>query len=314
MDAAARLKWATVDALVAAKRRLPRSVTQPSGDRLGYLLVLPGVVLVGFLFVGLFLLAQYSVLTYDPYEFIRFEYTLANWREFFSEPTYLSVFARTFGLSVVVTGLAIAFAYPYAYLTVRTSSPRLRKLLLVGVFVPFFTGVVVRAYGWLIVFGKNGFLNFLLSLVGLPTVNVVGTEVAVVVGLVQIMIPYAILMIAPSLRAIDPSLERAAANLGANRLRTFRHVVFPLSLPGVTAAAVVVFTLSMAAFAVPAFLGAGLVDLMANFIYSALFSGSNYPLASVLSLFLVVATSLIVFAVFRVFGTGTIGFEGDADA
>ncbi|MFB6170551.1 MAG: ABC transporter permease [Haloarculaceae archaeon] len=309
-DALTRARWRVVDALVAAKRRLPTAWYRSPGDRFGHALVSPGMGLVSLLAVGLVLLAYYSVLTYDPYEVLIYEFSLASWTEFLTEPAYLRIFVRTFLMSAFVTVLAVALGFPYAYLTIRTDSALARKVLLAGVLVPFFTGVIVRAYGWLIVFGKHGFLNYVLSLVGLGPVQVVGTPIAVAVGLTQIMIPYSVLMIAPSIEAIDRSVEQAAKNLGAGPVATFRYVVLPLAKPGLTAAAVVTFTISMAAFSVPDFLGAGLFDFVANFVYSTLFNASNYPLASVMSLVLVTVTSLIVLVVFRYVGAGTMSLEG----
>jgi len=179
--------------------------------------------------------------------------------------------------------------------------------------VPFFTGTIVRAYGWLIILGKRGLLNSVATALGLGRFDVFGTELAVVIGLFQLMLPFAILMLVPAIQAIDRSLERAALSLGANRVRTFRHVVVPLAKPGITAASIVVFTISMANFAIPWFLGAGTVDFMANFIHDIMLRSSNYPLAAALSVTLVLATSTIVMAVFYFLGAGTMGLTVQED-
>lgn len=301
--------WQFVDLLVWIKKRLPKRVYQSATNRIGYLLLVPGILLVGFLFVGMFVLGWYSLLRHDPLEFIIYEYTLENWLEFLQTPAFHQILLRTFSLSALVTILSVALALPYAYVTVRTRSPLHRKLLLVGIFIPFFTGIIIRAYGWLIILGKSGFVNFFVrSIFGEP-VQIIGTRVAVILGLLQIMIPYAVLMIIPAVEAIDRSLERSAKSLGADRYQTARHVIIPLASPGITSATVVVFTLSVAVFAIPEFLGAGTVDFVANFVYTLLFSVANFPLGATLTVALVVISSTFVLVIFYYYNPGSMRFD-----
>ncbi|MEF8780603.1 MAG: ABC transporter permease [Haloferacaceae archaeon] len=304
---ALRLKWWAMDRAIAIKQRLPRELYQDPPEWVGYLLLLPGLALVSLLFVGMVLLTGYSVLTFDPFEFIVYEVTAENWRQVLSTPGYREIFVRTIGLSTLVTVLAVALALPYAYLTVRVRSAIVRKGLLVGLFVPFFTGVIVRAYGWLIVLGRNGLVNSVLGAAGVEPVRLLSTRFAVVVGLLQIMTPLAIIMIAPAVQNVDRSLELAASNLGANRATTFRRIVIPLAAPGIAGATIVVFTISAATFAIPDLLGGGQVDFMANLIYRSLFDSGNYPLAAALSVALVIAASTVVLVIFRTLGAGTFG-------
>ncbi|MDJ1434219.1 ABC transporter permease [Halostagnicola sp. A-GB9-2] len=301
------LKWRVMDRLIAAKETLPREWYQSQPNWLGYVLIVPGVLLVSFLFVGLLLLAGYSVLTFDPIEFIVYEFTLENWRNFLTTEAYYRIFARTVGMATLITVLAVAMALPYAYLTVRTENAVLRKLLLVCLFVPFFTGVIVRAYGWMIILGQNGLVNTGLGVFGIGPIRLIGTEHGVIIGLLQIMIPFAIIMIAPAIQNIDRSLELAASSLGSNRLETFWYVVLPLAAPGIAGATIVVFTLTSATYAIPALVGGGRVDFISNVIYRALFNMANYPLAATFSISLVVVSSIIVLGIFRSIGTGTLG-------
>jgi len=298
-----------MDTAIGAKKRLPTWLYRSPPDQFGYLLLVPGILLVGFLFVGMLYLARYSVLTFDPVDFVTNSLTLANWHELLTEPAYYGIFFRTVWMAALITVLSVAFAFPYAYLTIRVNSSIVRKLLLVSVFVPFFTGIIVRTYGWLIILGQNGLVNNTLGVFGLGPIRFIGTPLAVMIGLLQIMIPYSIVMLAPAIQTIDESLEKAAMNLGANRIATFRHVILPLALPGIAGASIVVFTITSATFAIPGILGGGQVDLMANLIFKTLFSQANYPLAAVFSLSLVFVTSMIVFVIFTRVGTGTLGIE-----
>ncbi|MFW6003547.1 MAG: ABC transporter permease [Halanaeroarchaeum sp.] len=303
-------RWALADRAIALKERLPRHVYQDPPPWMGYLLLAPAVALVGVLFVGLLLLGAYSVLTFDAIEYVVYELTAANWQGVLTTGAYHQIFLRTFVLATIVTVVSVALGLPYAYLTIRTRSPLVRKVLLVSIFVPFFTGVIVRAYGWLIVLGRNGVVNAALGLFGVGPVRFLATDFAVLVGLLQIMLPYAIIMIAPAVQDIDRSLELAASNLGADRIQTFRHVVVPLAMPGIAGASVVVFTITAATFAIPDLIGGGRVDFVANLVYRTMFNSSNLPRAAAVSILLVAVASAVVFSIFRTVGVGTIGFQG----
>jgi putative spermidine/putrescine transport system permease protein len=307
-DLRLRLKWLVVDALIGVKARLPVDAADVS-DRFGYVLILPGVLLVSFLAVGMGLLSWYSFLTYDSIEILVYQYTLANWERLLDTAAFHSVFARTILYSALVTVFCVALAIPYAYLVVRTDRRLFRYVLLFGLFVPFFTGIIIRAYGWIIVLGRNGLLNWLFEAAGIGTVGILGTPVALVVGLVQYLLPFAVLMLTPAMASIDPDLERAAKNCGASQWQTFRHVVLPLSRPGITAASIVSFTICMANYSIPDLLGGGTLSFVANFIYNQVFGTLNYPFAAVLSLSLVAVASLFVLVVFKIYGTGTLGVE-----
>ena len=303
-----RLGWTVMDALIAVKERLPVERATKS-NRFGYLLILPGVLLVSFLAVGMVLLTYYSFLTFDTVEIFIHELTLENWERLLDTEAFHNVVVRTILFSTVVTVLCVALAIPYAYLVVRTDRPLFRYFLLFGLFVPFFTGVIIRAYGWLIILGKNGMVNWLLGLVGYGPVSILGTATAVILGLVQLLLPFAVLMLTPALAAIDSDLERAAKNCGANQWETFRHIILPLARPGITAATIVVFTISMANYSIPDLLGGGRLAFVANFIYNKVFNQLNYPFAAVLSLVLVSVASVFVMVVFKIYGTGTLGVE-----
>jgi putative spermidine/putrescine transport system permease protein len=312
-DALVTVRRALVDAAIALKERLPRRLYQHPPNWVGYVLLVPAIALVGLLFVGLLLLGYYSLLTFDPVEILVYEFTVENWQEVLTTGGYHTIFVRTLALTTLVTVLSVALALPYAYLTIRVRSPVVRKVLLVSIFVPFFTGVIVRAYGWLIILGREGVVNAVLGIFGPGPVRFIASEPAVLVGLLQIMLPFAIIMIAPAIQDIDRSLELAASNLGANRIQTFRHVVLPLAAPGIAGATIVVFTITAATFAIPDIIGGGRVDFVANLVFRTIFNSGNYPLAAALSIALVTIASLVVLAIFRTVGSGTLGNTGERD-
>ncbi|TIS96640.1 ABC transporter permease [Mesorhizobium sp.] len=298
------LKWRIMDALegVAAAiwpARFKRATP--------YLMLLPAVLLVGLLVLGLIQIADASLRTLDTTTFqFSDDYSIANFRRALTEPLFLVVAQRSLIAALIVTAVTLIFAFPYAYLMVRTRSPRLRKFLLIALFLPFFIGQVVRAYGWLIILGNQGMVNEALGLVGVAPMRLIYNYPAVLFGLVQYMLPFAVLMLAPALTAIPEELEAAAGSLGANWVRIFIHVVLPLARPGFIGAGVVVLTLSLTDFAVPAILGGGSQDFIANAIYDQFFRTSDQGLGATLALMLVALGSILVGLVFALFGAGTL--------
>ncbi|MFB2552802.1 ABC transporter permease [Ensifer soli] len=301
--------WRVMDGLEALAARL----WPARFDRgLPLLMLLPALLLVGVLVLGLIQIGDTSLRTLDTSTFLMSEdYTLANYRRALTETFFATVAGRSLIGSVIVTVVTLIFAFPYAYLMVRTPSSALRKFLLVALFLPFFIGQVVRAYGWLIILGNQGMVNEALGLVGVSPMRLLYNYPAVLFGLVQYMLPFAVLMLAPALTAIPAELESAASSLGASWTRTFRHIVLPLARPGLVGAGLVVVTLSLTDFAIPAILGGGSQDFIANAIYDQFFRTSDQGLGATLSLLLVAVGSLLVGVVFLLFGAGTLAMTGD---
>lgn len=269
----------------------------------GYALLLPGVLVIGVLFVGLLFLADASFHLLDLSTFRLGEaYSLGNYQKIFSQPLFITVFIRSFWAATLVTLITLALAFPYAYLMVRTASPIWRKFLLFSLFLPFFLGQVVKAYGWLVLLGKEGMVNTLLVNLGLGPANMLYHFPAVVFGLVQYMLPFAVLMIAPAIVAIPKEIEQVSASLGAHWIATFRYLILPLARPGMLGAAVVVFTITLTDYAMPAIMGGGRSEFVANLIYTAFFNMSDAGLGSALSMVLILVGSLCFALLVFVFG------------
>ena len=298
------LTWRIMDALEGLATAVwPKRMARATP----YLMLAPAVLLVGLLVLGLAQMADASLRTLDTTTFLFSEdYSLANYRRAATEPLFAAVAWRSLLAAVIVTVVTLIFAFPYAYLMVRTRSSALRKILLIALFLPFFIGQVVRAYGWLIILGNQGMVNEALGLVGIPPMRLIYNYPAVLFGLVQYMLPFAVLMLAPALMAIPEELEAAAGSLGANWMRSFCYVVLPLCRPGFIGAGVVVMTLSLTDFAVPAILGGGSQDFIANAIYDQFFRTSDQGLGATLALMLVALGSIVVGLVFALFGAGTL--------
>jgi len=304
-----RLKWLLLDKLEALADRL-----WPDRWRgaTGWLFIAPALLLVGLLLIGLGYMLEYSLHELDLSTYrLRDEYSLGNYAFLIEKPVYLRILLRTLLAAVLVTAITLVLAFPYAYVMVRTPSSVLRKFLLVALFLPFFIGQVVRAYGWLIILGKQGLINGVLVKLGFPTMDLIYNYGAVVFGLVQYMLPFAVLLIVPAITAIGEDIELAAESLGADWLKAFRYVVLPMARPGLVGAGIVVFTLTLTDFAMPEILGGGTTDFIASAIYDSFFQLSNAGLGAALSIVLVTIGSVLVALVFRVTGAGTLSIRDE---
>lgn len=303
------LKWRAMDAL---ERGLDLVWPRRLGHLSGWAMLLPAFLLVGILVLGLFEIADASLRTLDRSTFRLSEtYSLENFGKIADRTTYWRLTWRSLtgaGLAVVFT---LALAIPYSYMLVRVSSAFIRKVLLVLLFLPFFIGQVVRAYGILILLGTSGAVNDLLGFFGIGPYRFLFNFYAVVFGLVQYMLPFAVLLLAPAFTAIPRETETAASSLGANWLESFWYVTLPMAKPGLIGAAIVVGTLSLTDFAMPAILGGGGQDFIANAIYDQIFSTSDLGLGAALTLLLVALGSVIAGGFIAIFGTGTLGMGED---
>lgn len=298
------LSWHVLDAFEAGAGAVWPRAFAPG---LPYLMLLPAVLLVGLLVFGLVDILDLSFRTLDTSTFLPSEdWSLANYARAFSEPLFFTVALRSLGGALLVTAATLILAFPYAYLMVRTPSKGLRKFLLIALFLPFFIGQVVRAYGWLIILGNQGLANEFLGLFGIGPIRLLFNYWAVLFGLVQYMLPFAVLMLAPALTAIPEEIEAAAGSLGASWVRVFSEVVIPMARPGFIGAGLVVLTLSLTDFAIPAILGGGGQDFIANAIYDQFFRTSDQGMGATLTVLLVMVGSALVGAVFALFGAGTL--------
>jgi len=220
--------------------------------------------------------------------------TLANYRKFFTDSFYLVGYWRTIQLAGAVAILVTLMGYPIAYLLARTES-RLKGLLFALVLAPEISGVVLRTYGWLVILEDQGLINTLLMNLGLieQPLRLAQSFTGVTVGLTHVLLPFGILAIYSVLQTVNPALERAAQNLGANRTQTFFRVLLPLSLPGIIGSFFLAFTIAASAYATPAILGGARFHVLATMIYRQLLYLLNWPLAAVMGMVLLISVVII---------------------
>ena len=231
--------------------------------------------------------------------------TLDNYTRFLGDPFYLGILWRTFRLGVLVTLLTLALGYPVA-LHLNRVPVRRRASLTLLILAPLLVSVVVRSFGWLVILGPNGLVNSALRGLGLvdEPLRLLYTETAIALGLTHVFLSFMVLSVATALGRIDPALIRAAQTLGATPAQTFRRVVFPLSLPGVAAGSLIVFTLSTSAFITPALLGGPRVKVMSSLAYQQTLLLSDWPYGSAIALVLLALTTVSVTLSLRLLESG----------
>lgn len=222
--------------------------------------------------------------------------TLANYARFLADLFYLRYLWATLVLGLVVTLLATLIGYPVAYGLVR-SRHRWKTPLRLLVVAPLLVSVVIRTYGWIILLANNGAVNnglLALHLIQEP-IKFMFNYLGVTVGLVHFALPVAILSLVGVLESIDRSLEDAARGLGASATQTFLRITLPLSLPGIAAGSMLVFSLTVAAFVQPALMGGPSVTVLSTLIYEQMAVTLDWGFgAAVAAILLVVSTGLFL--------------------
>jgi|SRR5579859_2553745 len=222
---------------------------------------------------------------------------------------YVTIMWRSLVLAFQTTLLVIVVGYPLAYFVARAPARR-RNLLLFLILVPLWTNFVIRVYAWIMILRTQGVLNGLigaiLGLVHIPftPLSMLYTPGAVLVGMVYEFLPFMILPMFTSLEKIDNSLFEAAADLGANNLRTFLRVTLPLSAPGVVAGTILVFIPVMGTFIVSDILGGSQVILVGNLIQRQFLDARDWAFGSAASIVLMVLTLIVTVIYARRFGFG----------
>lgn len=231
------------------------------------------------------------------------ELSLEHYRRLASQASYARIFRTTFEVSLITTGLCIILGYPLAYLLAQMPR-RLAAICMMAVLLPFWTSVLVRTYAWLALLQRQGVINSWGMEAGLwseplPLVNnLSGT----LIGMTHVMLPYLILPLYGSMKAINSDYLKAAANLGASPIHAFCTVYLPMSLPGLVAGSTIVFILCLGFYVTPALLGGGKVILVSMRIATDIEMFFNWGAASALGVVLLVLTVALLYLASRIAG------------
>jgi putative spermidine/putrescine transport system permease protein len=225
------------------------------------------------------------------------DFTLRHYARAFAIPEYLRVFWISFEIAGISTLVGLLLGYPLAYYISR-SSPSARSIAIGIVLLPFWTNILVRCYAWMLILQTKGLLNLALvdwlELIPRP-VPMVYNLTGVIVGMVHYLLPPTVLILDSVMRTIDRRLLAAAESLGAKPFQVFWRIFFPLSIPGVRAAALLIFIMGLGFFVTPALLG-GRTDITVAMLINAEFTELvNWGFGSALAVILLVVTLVGVY-------------------
>ncbi|GGL94868.1 ABC transporter permease [Nakamurella endophytica] len=215
-----------------------------------------------------------------------------------ANPVYLRIIGRTFLTSVVAVVLCVLLAYPYAYVMVLAGR-RIRLVLTVAVLVPFWVSGLVRTFAWVILLQSGGPVDRLLPFLGRD--GLLHTQTAVLVGLVQVLLPFMILPLYNSMQSIDRRLLQAAESLGARQTVAFFRVVVPLSAPGAGAGALLVFVTSLGIYVLAQILGSPATSMIGSVVYTQTSQLNNTGRAAALSLSMLAGAVVLIGAAYLLF-------------
>lgn len=276
----------------AGLRRTTRSATT-------FFLLLPGLVVLA----GMFILpvAQLVIDSFsDPAG------AFVHYQRIAVVPVYLLVLARTLLISAVTAALCLLLGFPIAY-RLAHSGPRVKAIILLCIFLSFWTNLLVRAFSWMVLLNPNGIFSQALAFIGLgDQIKLVYNTTGVLIGQTQILLPYMILPLAAVMSRVDPTLMNAARSLGASPTRAFLAVYIPLVKSGALAGSVLVFALSLGSFVIPALLGGPRDMFLAQLIEFNINNTLNLPFASALATVLLAATIILYWIGDRWFGLGQV--------
>ncbi len=257
--------------------------------------MLPSFLLIGILIIA----SQYVFLKGSFYEDLGLgrigdTFVFKNYARFFTDTFYLRTLWITVKTSAVATLFTLLLGFPVAYLIARMKS-KWSMLLLAGIVVATFVTIVIKVFGLIIIFAADGWVNQFLLGVGIVDrpYSILGTETGVVVGLMHFTLGFGVLLLYSVIQTIPVSLEEAAQIHGASRARMHLRVLLPLSLPGLTVGALMMFNMCMGAFTSAALLGGGRVFTLPVLIQRTVMMEIKYSMAGTLSAVLLVTVLII---------------------
>ena len=262
----------------------------------------------------LFILVPLIFVAYYAFTDQNFNFTFDNITRFFTATstvndgaatkeihTYLVIFARSLKLAVISTVICLIMGYPMAYIISRASQ-RTQNVLITLIMIPMWMNFLIRTYAWMTILQDTGILNGLLARIGLGPVHIIGTEAAVIIGMVYDYFPYMILPIYSVMAKMDVKLLEAARDLGCNSAGVLRRVIWPLSLPGVISGVIMVLIPSISTFYISQKLGNGKFFLIGDAIEGQYVANNLHfaaAIAFILMVILLVCMALVKYVTAR---------------
>ncbi|MGS1096345.1 ABC transporter permease (plasmid) [Aquamicrobium terrae] len=272
--------------------KLKPARARAAGDGRLVLLSIPILFLAAFLVVPMTVMIAYSFYSQDVLTGLPIaDFTFDNYRLIFTDPLYYNSIFNSLEVMVTVSVICLLVGYPVAYFIAVQAPPRWQALLLLLVILPQWTSLLIRSFSWIAVLRPNGLIDWALTGIGITSqpLDLLYSRTAVIIGLVHIYMPFMILGVHASLKALDLSLISAARDLGATPFSAFRRVVLPLTMPGISTGLILVALPVLGAFLTPRILGGSSEVLIGNLIEIQFKQLANWPLGAALGALVSVA-------------------------
>lgn len=217
------------------------------------------------------------------------------------DPVYISIFLRSVRLAATTVLTCLVICYPFAFWVARQPE-RWKNFFIFLITLPFFISLIVRLFAWVLILRPTGFLNQALLGMGVVAqpLDIIFTDMAVVIGMTYVFIPFMFLPLYSSIEKLDGSLIEASQDLGASPLQTFLRVVLPMTLPGIVGGSIIVFIPSLGNFIVPSLLGGARVVMIGNLIEQQFLSARNWPFGAALGMMVMAAVLLLLMIYVRI--------------
>ena len=231
--------------------------------------------------------------------FVDFAFSLSAYQALFND-TYATVLWNSLYMAGIATFFCLIIGYPFAFITAKLPA-KVRPILLFLVVLPFWTNSLIRIYGIKIFLGVKGLLNEALLWLGIinEPLRLLNSELAIIIGLVYILLPFMILPLYSSIEKIDNRLLEAAKDLGANAFQRFIRVTIPLTMPGIVSGCLLVLLPAMGMFYVADLLGGSKTPLVGNIIKSLFLNTNQFALGSAVSIALTILMALMLYVYYR---------------
>ncbi len=262
-----------------------------------FLLVSPAVLFYSiFLVTPLIITFLMSFHGYSMYTGISDDYSLANYIEVLTDSYFYEIFLRTFVMSIAVAVLCTALAVIEALILYRMNAfyKSISLLIILG---PLLISVVVRTLGWAILIGETGIISEIPVLIGLSEkpMSLMYTQIGVVITMVHVLAPFSIIAVMATMSKLDESVVNASLSLKASSFFTLRKVLLPQLMPGILSGVMIVFTLSITAFATPAIIGGRKLKVIAMVIYDEFLASLNWPLGASIAVILIIVNFACIY-------------------
>ena len=269
-------------------------------SRYALLLMLPALFILAFVFIiPLFFLIAKSFQHFVPGTlFSPPGFTIENYVELISDPYYWSVYFRTLRISIISTLIILVVSYPLSIFLAKRSD-KVRGFFLTLVILPMIGGAMIQTMGWFATLMRYGLFNSVLLELGIieRSINFLGTELGVIIGLVQAFLPMMVYPLTSSLLQIDKDVIDASKTLGAGRWTIFFRFTLPLTIPGVVAGSVLVFMACLTSFVTPSSLGQGKIQVFGTYAYQQAMQVMNWPHSSAFSIFFILLIGIATYLV-----------------